>query len=140
MEILSVHEPTCAKQMRLEDQTTAAAATTTKTSETPAATASTTFRVPAPPLPSSVLGQQQSSLSLEQTTTAPLPYESDQFLEDLKPQIHLNDLPLADEDMEEAFRTAGSGCGLENTSGNNFLAKRSVPYAVLDLDSRCIAL
>ena len=139
MEILSIHEPQCAKKLKMEDGSGSSAGmgqyASQQQQQLPQPGTSDSF--------SDMIFQQQQQQQ---------PYAS--MEEDIKPEIHLNDFPMADNDDHGSGGGSNNGqqqqnyavsCSLETFDASsphqgNFLAKAPLGFTYLDLDNRCIAL
>ncbi len=149
MEILSVHEPGCSKQLKLASGEELKQEKDEEEVGSGPPHETISFRVPAPPPPpSSSSSSFRTTEAIAATTTslsAPQ-QQQQQFssffpVEDVKPQILLNDAPLVGGDGQVGFFPAGMSPVVEEEEEDHFLAKRPPVYnTYLDLDSRCVAL
>ena len=123
MEVLSFHEPTCAKRMKTSDQMSTEGSQTEITSEMDDE-GNFSLRIPVP---------SQSSTSVSEA-----PRAATNNMMEWKTPTPENSFST---ESSEVFHSGASGsCGDRFSMGGSFLAKGPYSHSHLDLESRCIAL
>lgn len=137
MEILALHEPSCARKDIFSSH-----------KQGGHDDGEAVFRMPPQPRPTA--SSSVPSTSVNPTTTTASLSKSTFFDANLvsarpAPKLQLNDCPIfidgdGKEDLRPVVASGPAGIIPQASDDANFLAKRSLRYTYLDLDSRCIAL